>query len=136
MSISYDFIVGGRFRLRVLLFPNFGLIMENGVEKRLVNLNCFVVIDETQFAELVHEKADTRPRRTNHFRQRLLIESDGRAVLLSIVCKKQASEPPLTRIEKLVDYFRLFRLKRWSMNSLQNFGSSRIAESMATFQLR
>jgi hypothetical protein len=50
--------------------------MEDGVQQRLMNIYFAVVIDEAQFAELVHEEADARPRRTDHFRQRLLTEND------------------------------------------------------------
>jgi len=92
-----------------LIRPDLGLVMQNRVQQRLVNIYFAVVIDETQLAKFVHEEADAGSRRPNHFRKRLLTENDwndGRVSFLPIVRKKQeqASKPLLARIEELIDY--------------------------------
>jgi len=46
--------------------------MQNDVQQRGVDLYVAVVINEAQFAKLVHEKAHAGARRTDHLRKRLL----------------------------------------------------------------
>jgi hypothetical protein len=99
-----------------IVLSDLGFVVQNGVQQRLVNSyfgvvidEAQVVIDEAQLAEFVHEEADAGSRRPNHFRKRLLTESDWndtRVSFLSIVREKQqqAGKPLLTRIEKLIDY--------------------------------
>lgn len=46
--------------------------MQHDAQKRSVDLNSVVVINETQLPELVHEKIDAGPRSADHLRQHLL----------------------------------------------------------------
>ena len=83
--------------------------MQYRVQQRLVNDNFAVIIDEAESAKLVHEVADARSRRSDHFRKCLLIENDrndGWATRLPVIRKKQqqAGKPLLARIEQLIDY--------------------------------
>ena len=63
------------------------LVVKNDVEKRTVNLQCIasVIINESQFPEPVHEKANPRASRAYHFCEGLLThfgdESFGFTVL-------------------------------------------------------
>ena len=49
-----------------MLLPNETLIVQNHIEQRAVDLQTAVVVNETQFSESVHEKADSRTSGTNH----------------------------------------------------------------------
>ena len=51
---------------------NLWLIVENYVQQGTVDFNVAVVINETQFPKLVHEKTHARACRADHFRQCLL----------------------------------------------------------------
>src|SRR5271165_6494507 len=51
-----------------------GLVEQNHVQQGIVDFDFSVVFDKAQFAEFVHEKAHTRPGRTDHLRQRFLTE--------------------------------------------------------------
>jgi hypothetical protein len=52
--------------------------VQNIVQQRLVNVDdLIVVINPIEPAELVHEEADPRSGRANHFGKRLLVESNG-----------------------------------------------------------
>jgi hypothetical protein len=57
-----------------------------------MNLDFSVVFDKAQFAEFVHEEADTRPGGANHFRQRFLTERSHdrfRLPFLPEICKQK-----------------------------------------------
>jgi hypothetical protein len=43
------------------------LVVENNIKQRAVDLQTAVVVNETQFPEPVHEKADPRPGCAHHF---------------------------------------------------------------------
>src|SRR5256885_13689594 len=51
-----------------------GLVVQNHVQQGIMDFQCSVVLDEAQFAELVHEKAHPRSGRADHLRQRFLTE--------------------------------------------------------------
>jgi hypothetical protein len=72
-----------------------------------MDLQVAVVLDETQFSEFVHELADTRPRRSDDFRQCLLADFHGdwlwTAFLAEIRQEQQRGRQALfARIENLV----------------------------------
>ena len=46
--------------------------MQDHVQQGIMDLELSVVLDKTQFAEFVHEKAHARSGRADHFRQRFL----------------------------------------------------------------
>jgi hypothetical protein len=50
------------------------LIVENNIQKRAVDLQPAIVVDESQFPESVHEEADPRAGCADHFRQHLLTD--------------------------------------------------------------
>ena len=58
------------------MWQNEILVVENNVEKRTVNLQIItaVIVDETQFPESVHEKADPRACCADHLREGLLAD--------------------------------------------------------------
>src|SRR5450631_2880282 len=73
-----------------------------------MNLQFSIIFDETQPAELVHEKAHARSRRADHLRQRLLtyLSHDRlRSPLLAEVCKEkeQSCEATFAGVEQLID---------------------------------
>src|SRR4029077_17342175 len=47
-------------------------VVQHDTQERRCDLKAAVVLDETQFPELVHEKIDPRARRADHLRQRFL----------------------------------------------------------------
>ena len=72
-----------------------------------MHLQAAVVLDEAEFAEFVHEVADTRARGTDHLRQRLLADLRDDHLGLSGLAKigqkqKQTGQPFLAGIEELV----------------------------------
>ena len=44
------------------------LVVQDDIQQRTVDLQLAVVLDEAQFPESVHEKADSRTSRADHFR--------------------------------------------------------------------
>jgi hypothetical protein len=52
--------------------PGGGLIVEDNIQERTVDVKLAVILDETQLLEFVHEEVYSRTRRANHFRQDLL----------------------------------------------------------------
>ena len=101
---SWD--ANGEPRLLVLLY--LGLVPQDSVQQRTVNLDLAVVVDVPLFPEFVHEKTYPGTRGADHFRQRLLTEGDRDrlfAVLLAEIRQqqKQAREPPFAGVEELVD---------------------------------
>ena len=85
--------------------------MQNHVEKRRVDLQCAVVFDEAELAELVHEEADARPSGTHLRRQDLLIDL-AMTVSSLAPCQNWPSgerslrQTLLARIEQLIDQVR------------------------------
>jgi hypothetical protein len=82
--------------------------VQDHVQQRTVNLQLPIVFDKAQFAEFVHEKAHTRSRRADHFRQRLLtyLSHDRlRSPFLAEVRqeKEHSSKAPFAGIEQLID---------------------------------
>ena len=82
--------------------------MQNGIQQRIVDMNLAIIADETQFTELVHEKADTRPGCSDHFRKRFLadFDIDGlRNAILAEVSEKQQKpgKSPFAGIKQLID---------------------------------
>src|ERR1700732_4926287 len=59
----------------LFFFVDLGLLAQHRIEQRTVNFDLSVVVDETFFAELVHEETYSRTRGADHSRQRLLAES-------------------------------------------------------------
>jgi hypothetical protein len=58
--------------LRPLPVVDLRVAMNNNVQQQGVNFQVSVVTDKAQFAEIVHEKAHTRPRHSDHFRESFL----------------------------------------------------------------
>src|SRR5579864_148755 len=83
------------------------LVVQNYVEKRAVDLQAAVVMNETQFPEPVHEEADTRAGCAYHFRQYFLTNLGDnclRCAFLAKMSKQQedAGQSFFARIEKLI----------------------------------
>ena len=57
-----------------LLPSDVRLIVQHDAQQRTVDFHGAVVLDEAQFPKLVHELADTRPRGSDHLRERLLTD--------------------------------------------------------------
>src|ERR1700681_3499484 len=72
-----------------LSLPDLGLVMQNGVQQRLVNIGFSVVIDEAQSAKLVHEETNTGSCRADHFSQRFLAKRNryDRWIYLTKACR-------------------------------------------------
>src|SRR5688500_15630432 len=86
---------------------DFGLLVQDHVQQRTVDLDVAVVSNKAELSKLIHEKADAGSRRADHLRQRLLTDfSDDRfgLILLAEFCQqeKNAGEPFFTRIKELV----------------------------------
>jgi hypothetical protein len=85
-----------------------GLVAQNHVQQGIMDLKFSVVLDKTQFAELVHEKAHPRSGRADHLRQRFLTEVSHdrlRPAFLAEICKQKekSGEALFARIEQLID---------------------------------
>src|ERR1700723_4195860 len=83
-------------------------VVQDDTEQRVVYLEPAVVLDESQFLEFVHEKIDTRTRRTDHLCQSFLgyFGNDPLGLLLLAVAGQQqegAGQSFLAGVEKLVD---------------------------------
>ena len=101
---SWD--ANGEPRLLVLLY--LGLVPQDSVQQRTVNLDLAVVVDVPLFPEFVHEKTDPGTRGADHFRQRLLAEGDRDRLFAMLLAEirqqqKQAREASFAGIEELVD---------------------------------
>ena len=93
---------------RLLVLVDMRLFAQHSVEQRGVNLYVSVVIDESLFPELVHEKTHPGSGGADHFRQGFLTKRDGDwrcATLLTEIREKQkqAREASFAGIEELVD---------------------------------
>ena len=51
-----------------------GLLMQNGIQQRIMNLDLSIVADESKLAEFVHEGADAGSGRSDHLCQRSLAD--------------------------------------------------------------
>jgi hypothetical protein len=114
LSVNIDHIeaiITGRFCsgvLRLLVFPDLGLVTQHGVQQRTTNLYFPVVFYKALFAKFVHEEAHARTGRADHFRECFLAENDRNrlsAAFLAEIRKQQqkTSKPPFAGIEKLID---------------------------------
>ena len=66
---------GGSFQIVLDTLPSSessSLLVQDHTQKGVVDANLAVVLDETQFSELVHEKIDPRACRADHLCQHLL----------------------------------------------------------------
>src|SRR5438105_6725973 len=104
MARVAEFIRTGCFVPRLDL----GLVVKDHVQQGMMDFQFAVVFDKSQFAEFVHEKADARSGRADHFRQHFLTEFSHdrlRSAFLAEICKEK--EKPgkalFARIEQLVD---------------------------------
>src|SRR5579863_6550015 len=85
------------------------LIVKDNVQQRVVNLQFTVVIDESQSAEFLHEKADSCNGSANRLREDRktdLRNGAPRSALLSEVGhqEKRARQPLLIGVQDLVDH--------------------------------
>ena len=51
-----------------------------------MDLQTAIVVDESEFLEFVHEKLDTRARRTNHFSEHLLGDLWNHCLRVDLAC--------------------------------------------------
>ena len=58
------------------------LIVQNHIQQGSVDPDATVILDKAEFAEPVHEKAHSRPCRSNHFRECLLRDLGNQGVRL------------------------------------------------------
>ena len=90
----------------------YALIVENYTDKRTMNVHATtVVIDEAQFSEPIHEKADPRTRGTDHLGEGLLADfrNDGyRLGFLAKICQQQEKpgEAFFARVEEVIHQIR------------------------------
>src|SRR4029453_2450962 len=56
----------------VLSLPEAWIVVQDHIQKGIMDLQVTVVLDEPELAELVHEAAYARPRGADHLRERLL----------------------------------------------------------------
>src|SRR5450432_3626520 len=87
-----------------LVHANLGLVIQDRVQERAVNLDFSVVGNKAKLSTLVHEKADAGAGCPDHLREGLLADlcrDRLRGAVLSEICQKQkkAGEPLLARIE-------------------------------------
>ena len=85
------------------------LVVDDDVEEGIVDFErvVAVVMDETEFTELVHEEADARPRGSDHFREYLLTDLGQNGlwpVVFTEVCQQEEhpSQPFLAGVEEVV----------------------------------
>src|SRR5580700_454872 len=88
------------------------LLVQNDIQQRAVDFDTVfdaaVVFNEAKLTKFVHEETDARPRRSNHFRKRLLADFGDdrlRPGFLAEVSQQQehSGKPFLARIEQLID---------------------------------
>jgi hydroxyethylthiazole kinase-like uncharacterized protein yjeF len=92
--------------------PYLWSIVENGVQKRVVDLDLAVVTDEAELTEFVHEVAHAGSGGADHLRQCFLADLDLdrlQAAFLAEIRQQQQKpcQPLFARIEQLVDQIRL-----------------------------
>jgi len=83
------------------------LVVENDVQKRAVDLQPAVVVNESHFPEPVHEEADPRAGGADHFRQHRLTDLGNYRLGLAFLAKmseqqQDSGQPFFARIEKLI----------------------------------
>ena len=62
--------------------------MKDHAQQRTIDVKFPVIFDQTEPAEFVHEKIDSSPRRSDHLRERLLIDLSDygfSAIFLSVM---------------------------------------------------
>src|ERR1700758_160424 len=67
-------------------------VIQDCVQERIMNLNLAVIGNEAELAKLVHKKADTGARGSDHFCQGLLADMGRdrlRGTFLAEICQKQ-----------------------------------------------
>ena len=78
-----------------LIMKNARLLMKHHVEKRAVNLDMAIIVDQAHLAELVHEETDARTRGADHFGQCLLadLREDRFRLCLFAKVREQEKQP-------------------------------------------
>ena len=75
-AISVQSVIGRRLTLRSSAYPAcFGLVVQNSIQKRIMDFYFSVVADEPEFAEFVHEKTDAGSGGADHLCQCLLADT-------------------------------------------------------------
>src|SRR5580704_1463019 len=67
------------------------LIEKHHIQQRAMDGDAAVIVDVAEFSEFVHEKVDTRARRTNHLRKCLMIDlayGGFHPTLFPIICQQ------------------------------------------------
>src|ERR1700757_5454299 len=76
---------------RSVLPAYFRLLNQNGVQERAMDLDFSIVADEPKPAEFIHEEANPRSGRADHFSKRFLTDLDAnglRAGFLAEICQQ------------------------------------------------
>jgi hypothetical protein len=84
------------------------LIVQNYIEQRAVDLQPAIVVNEAQFSKPVHEEADSRAGRADHFRQHRLTDLGNYSLGFPFLAKmseqqKDPGQPLFAGIEKLIN---------------------------------
>src|ERR1700733_16183510 len=86
-------------------------LVQDDTEKGTVNLQSAVVVNETQFPELIHKRADTRTGCSDHLGQRFLADLGNVGFGFAVIAvmgnqQKRPRQTFFTRVEKLIDQVR------------------------------
>src|SRR6476620_4025163 len=87
------------------------LVVQDDAEKRRVDLDISVVLNESKVSELVHEEVDARTRRPDHLRKRFLRDlryPSLRSRLIAVPREQQQHprQPLFTGVEEMIDEVR------------------------------